>query len=331
MFGGATFLGLSQALTPEGPESSLVPGFFAIGFTVLLLICGRRLPILVLAAIGPLGTVMIGVALATSPGPGDGVLLYIWPVLWVAYFFGRFATVLIVATVAVVHACVLLALPPESAYLDRWFDVVVSVGVVAAVVQTLSNRNAKLLQRFAAEARVDQLTGVLNRRGFSERVPSEVARAIRDRTSVALVSFDIDHFKRVNDDWGHEEGDRVLVRLADVFRKETRHSDLVVRMGGEEFLALLWASDLEEGQRYAERVREAFAAGNGDGGPRPTLSAGVTAAVAPPDLQRLMRDADDALYAAKCTGRNRTVSHPADANVLRPGPMAAQLTRLGTS
>jgi diguanylate cyclase (GGDEF)-like protein len=326
---GGIVLGFSQALTPGGPESSLVPGFVAVGLIVLLLAGGTRLPTVVLAAFGPIGTVLIGIALATSPGPGDGAVLYLWPVLWVAYFFGRTGTILIVATVAVVQGGVLIALPPESSYFDRWFDVVVSVGVVGAVVQMLSSRNSALLKRFADEARVDQLTGLLNRRGFKERVPSEIARAIRERTWVAVVSFDIDHFKLVNDDWGHEEGDRALVRLADVFRRETRGNDVVGRMGGEEFIALLGSSDLDEGRNYAERVRAAFVGGSRAGGPTPTISAGVTAALAPPDLERLLRDADDALYAAKCTGRNRTVSQPAEANILRPGPMAAELTRLG--
>jgi diguanylate cyclase (GGDEF)-like protein len=325
IFGGGILLGFSQAMTPEGPESSLVPAFFALGFMVLLLVRGARLPTVVLGAFGPIGTVLIGVALATSPGPGDAAVLYMWPVLWVAYFFGRSGTILIVATVAVVQAGVLIALPPESSYVDRWFDVVVSVGIVAGVVNALSSRNARLLERFAAEARIDQLTGLLNRRGFEERVPSELARAAREQTSVAVVSFDIDHFKRVNDDWGHEEGDRVLVRLAKVFRRETRESDVVVRMGGEEFVALLWASDLDEASNYAERVRASFAGGTDEDRPRPTVSAGVTAARAPVDIDRLLRDADDALYAAKCTGRNRTVVHPAASNVLRPGPLAAEL------
>ena len=149
----------------------------------------------------------------------------------------------------------LIALPADSSYLDRWFDVVVSVGVVGASCETLSASNARLLARFAAEARVDKLTGLLNRRGFEERVPAEIARAVRDGTCVGVASFDIDHFKQVNDEWGHDEGDRVLARLGEVFREETRDSDVVVRMGGEEFVALLWASDLEDARAYAERVR----------------------------------------------------------------------------
>src|SRR6185295_11221833 len=83
IFAGGIVLGFSQALTPEGPESSLVPGFVAVGLIVLL------------SAFGPIGTLLIGVALATSPGPSDSAVLYMWPVLWVAYFFGRTGTILI--------------------------------------------------------------------------------------------------------------------------------------------------------------------------------------------------------------------------------------------
>jgi diguanylate cyclase (GGDEF)-like protein len=318
MFAGATFLGFSQALTPEGPESSLVPGFFAVAFVILLLLRGAQLPIAVLGAFGPVGIALIGVALATSPGPGDGAVLYIWPVLWMAFFFGISGTALAVATVAVVQAFVLIALPADSSYIDRWFDVVVSVGIVGAVVQTLAVRYTTLLNRFAEEARVDTLTGLLNRRAFEERVPQELARSVRDGTWVGVASFDIDHFKHVNDDWGHDEGDRVIVALADAFRDQTRDSDLVVRMGGEEFVTLLWSSDLEETRAYAERVRSAFARVPLPDGTTPTISAGVTAQLAPADIGPLLRDADAALYRAKDAGRDRVVVDPqADS---APGP-----------
>jgi diguanylate cyclase (GGDEF)-like protein len=310
MFAGATFLGFSQALTPEGPESSLVPGFFAVAFVIVLLAWGTRLPTVVLGTFGPVGVALIGVALATSPGPGDGAVLYMWPVLWMAFFFGISGTALAVATVAVVQACVLIALPADSSYIDRWFDVVVSVGIVGAVVQTLAVRYTSLLNRFAEEARADTLTGLLNRRGFEERVPQELARSVRDNTWVGVASFDIDHFKRVNDQWGHDQGDQVLMRLADVFRELTRESDLVVRMGGEEFVALLWSSDITEAQSYAERVRGAFAASHPPDAPAPTISAGVTAALAPPKLSPLLQEADAALYAAKSAGRDRVLAHP---------------------
>ena len=309
MYGGATFLGLSQALTTGGPDSSVVPGFFALAIVAVLLMRGSRLPTVVLAGLGPLGAAMIGVAVATSPGPGDGALLYIWPVLWVAYFFGRIGTVLIVIWIGIVHAIALIELPDASSYLDRWFDVIVPIGVVGAVVNALARRNEALLAAASAEARIDELTGLFNRRGFDERAPAEIARAQRDGASIAAVSFDIDYFKRINDEWGHDAGDRVLAGLGDVFREQSRETDIVARMGGEEFTALLWATDRVEARAYAERVRAAFSARELGVGPL-TISAGVSCLV-PPDLEldRLLHEADSALYAAKAAGRNRSMVH----------------------
>lgn len=159
----------------------------------------------------------------------------------------------------------------------------------------------------AAEARVDTLTGVLNRRGFEERAATELLRAERDRASIAIVSFDIDYFKRINDEWGHEAGDRVLTRLGEVFRRHTRGGDLVARMGGEEFVALLWASDLDNGHAYAEKMRSAIRRVDDLGVGRVTISAGVASAAAPASVAALLLAADSALYAAKSAGRDQTV------------------------
>jgi diguanylate cyclase (GGDEF)-like protein len=309
MYAGATFLGISQALTSEGPESTLVPGLFALGILAVLLVGGSRLPTVALASLGPLGAVMIAAAVATSPGPGDGAVLYIWPVIWVAYFFGRIGTILMVVWIGIVHAAALVALPEASSYLDRWFDVVVPIGVVGAVVHELARRNEQLVAAASAEARIDELTGLLNRRGFDERAPAELARALRDDASIAAVSFDIDYFKRTNDEWGHDSGDRVLTRLGLIFKEQSRETDIVARMGGEEFTVLLWGSDREAGRGYAERVRAAFAAADLGVGPL-TISAGVACDTPPTlELERLLQEADTALYAAKSAGRDRSVTY----------------------
>ena len=308
MYAGATFLGISQAVTTEGPDSSVVPGFIALGVVALLLVRGPKLPVWALAALGPVGAALIAVAVGTSPGPSDGAVLYIWPVIWVAYFFGRTATLLIVAWIGVVHAIALIELPDASSYLDRWFDVIVPIGVVGVVVNALALRNEELLVAAQADARIDGLTGLVNRRGFDERAPAEVARAQRDGVAVAAASFDIDHFKLINDRWGHDAGDRVLVRLGEVFRNESRGADVVARVGGEEFTALLWGSNEEEALRYAERVRCAFAASDLDVGPL-TLSAGIACGEPPVlDVDTLLHEADSALYAAKAAGRDRAVA-----------------------
>jgi diguanylate cyclase (GGDEF)-like protein len=162
------------------------------------------------------------------------------------------------------------------------------------------------VEHLAGEARVDGLTGLLNRRGFVEAAEAELSRARRSAATLGFVSFDIDHFKAVNDEFGHDAGDKVLARLGQVFREQTRDGDLVARMGGEEFVALLVGSDAQQSLEYAERVRAAFAV-EAPSLPLATLSAGVTASTAPIELQPHLQLADAALYAAKRGGRNQAV------------------------
>jgi diguanylate cyclase (GGDEF)-like protein len=307
MYGGAAFLSVVEGAIPGGPALSLIPGLAALVLVALIVGVGPRLPLPVLGAVGPIGAALIAYAIATTPsGQGDGVLLYIWPVLWVAYFFGRRASVLIVAWIGVVQGAALIHL---HGVLDRWIDLVVSVGIVAVVVQVLSERNARLVTRLAEEARVDKLTGVLNRRGFEERGAVEVERARREGYSVGVASFDIDYFKRVNDEWGHDAGDRVLERLGEIFRAESRSLDIVGRLGGEEFVALLPSADAEQTLAYAERVRAAFATSVEREVSNVTVSAGVVATVAPEGADELLQAADSALYAAKRGGRDQAVLH----------------------
>ncbi|HEX2359807.1 MAG TPA: GGDEF domain-containing protein [Solirubrobacterales bacterium] len=310
MFGGATFLSLIESAIPGGPEFSIAPGIAFLAGVVLLVSFGPRLPYRVLAALGPVGAALIALSLATTDGPGDAAILYIWPVLWAACFFGRLGAALIVIWIGVVHTLALIAMPDGVGSIDRWLDVMVTVGVVSAVVETLSSRNLELLTRLSEEARVDKLTGLLNRRGFEERVATELSHARREGAPVGVVSFDIDHFKRVNDEWGHEAGDRVLSHLGEVFREQSRATDVIARMGGEEFVAVLPLVEVGAARAYAERVRTAFSVPASPDVPRATISAGVTAGVTPVDVEPLLQTADSALYAAKLGGRNRTIVEP---------------------
>ena len=259
---------------------------------------------------------MIGVAIATTIGYSDSAVLYMWPAVWMAFFFGRAGTAFIVGWIGAVHGAVLLSLPPEQSNIDRWVDVVVAVLVVAVVVQTLAARNERLVARLEGEARVDPLTGLLNRRGLEERMDAEIARAARDGAPLGAVAFDLDHFKRVNDEHGHEIGDRVLVWLGALLKEEARGVDVAARVGGEEFVVLLPRADNEA----ALRIRRASAAGGR--GRRPGERARARRALrgpacspsarawrrpsAPVDGPALLAEADRALYAAKRQGRNRT-------------------------
>ena len=305
IFGGAAFLGLFEQFIPGGPKASLAPGLAALAVAPALAYFGTKLPDVVVAALGPAGVVLIGVALATSPGPGDGAVLYMWPVVWTAFFYGLRGAILIVVSIGVCHALVLWSLPGSEGYPDRWFDVVVSVAIVAFVVELLARRSDQLLLRVAAEARTDTLTALLNRRGFDERAEVELARARRDNAWLAIVSFDIDYFKRVNDEWGHDVGDRVLTHFGQVLTACSREVDVVARIGGEEFAVLLPGCATGDAAAFSERVREVLAITPTDL-PVVRVSAGVAADEAPDELASLVLIADTALYAAKRSGRNRT-------------------------
>jgi diguanylate cyclase (GGDEF)-like protein len=307
MFGGATFVGLVEVLLPGGQDFSMAPTLAALVFVVLLLKFGRRLPTGAMIVLGPIGAAMIGLALATTPGGGDAAILYVWPVLWEAYFFGRRGTILIIAWIGVVHAAVLLSLPAAMASMDRWLDVMVSIIVVGAVVEVLARRNEELLAQLTGEARMDRLTGIFNRRGFDERAAIELARARREKASLAIIAFDLDYFKAVNDNFGHAAGDRVLARLGMLLKAEARDSDVVARIGGEEFVALLPRADAGDAHSFAERIRTSLASDDDPTAPSVTVSAGAVSALAPGQVEPLLRSADIALYKAKLEGRNRTV------------------------
>jgi diguanylate cyclase (GGDEF)-like protein len=307
MYGAAVLIDLIEGFLRGGPSFSMVPGLVALAIVPVLLAVGPRLPRWALAPLGPIGVGLIASALATVPAAGDGAVLYMWPVLWTVFFFGLPGALSIVACIGVAHGIVLLSLPPPTGYFDRWVDVMVSVSVVAAVVLMLTRRNEELLARLAGEARTDKLTGLLNRRGFEERASVELAHARREGHAIAVVSFDIDYFKRVNDEWGHGTGDRVLVRLGAVLNSQCRDVDVVARIGGEEFVVLLPATNSADADVFTQRIRRALAAADASGLPTVRVSAGVAAAIAPANVEPLLHRADSALYAAKRAGRDRTV------------------------
>jgi two-component system, cell cycle response regulator len=159
----------------------------------------------------------------------------------------------------------------------------------------------------------DGLTGLFNHRHIHGLLAEEFERVARTNDCMSVAMFDLDHFKSVNDTYGHQAGDRVLVELADILREVARDVDRLGRYGGEEFMALLPETCIDDAAVFVERVRREVARRPFDvGGNEPlhmTLSAGV--ATYPHetirDVESLVRLADQALYTAKETGRNRVV------------------------
>lgn len=158
------------------------------------------------------------------------------------------------------------------------------------------------------KALTDPLTGLPNRAALSERLEQEVARRRRDGGELLLAVLDIDHFKRINDDFGHLAGDKVLKIIAGELRKRLRQADFIARFGGEEFVVLLPATPLDAGRQLLERLRAAIAACpfHFKGEPLSiTCSAGITAFVGNEAGEAAFERADQALYRAKRAGRDR--------------------------
>lgn len=167
-------------------------------------------------------------------------------------------------------------------------------------------RTEVLLER---QATTDHLTGILNRTRMSEVLEDEWARMARYPETFALIMFDIDHFKRVNDLLGHHAGDRVLVELTHRVKRELRDIDAFARWGGEEFLILLPQTDAKGAEEVAERCRKAFSDTPIQDIGTITASFGVVAySREEGTLQRLLQRADAALYEAKHKGRDRVNS-----------------------
>ena len=185
-----------------------------------------------------------------------------------------------------------------------------------AAVVAVCLENVTYSERLKHMGLTDALTGVHNRRYFEQRLREEVSRCLRQGSALACVLLDIDHFKRINDTHGHQEGDRVLREVAFRIKNQLRLSDALARYGGEEFAALLASADEKLGRHIGERVRRAVNQAPfrlGDGSQLPvTLSVGI--AVLPGGAQRnagetaavsLVERADQALYRAKQGGRDR--------------------------
>lgn len=160
-------------------------------------------------------------------------------------------------------------------------------------------------------ASTDALTGLMSRRSFKETAAREIALALRHRHNLCCVAVDLDHFKSINDRFGHAAGDAVLAGTATTFREQLRQSDLVGRLGGEEFVVLLPHSDRAGGLQTAEKIRTALARQTfalGGEAVRVTASFGVSALdLSTRNVDSLIERADAACYQAKAEGRNRVV------------------------
>jgi diguanylate cyclase (GGDEF)-like protein len=306
------FLGVDDSF-----EVPLIAGMAgsAVAVGLLFITAAARLPVWGLVAALLLALAMSSAAVVAS-GEADTpfALLYIWVEVEGWYVLrARDARALTAMTILASGATMAVVATEYDNAMTWWVMLVGTTLTVATLAAVLRSRADRLVATLAEAASSDPLTGLLNRRGFREHAGKEMARARRYDVPLAIVVADLDHFKALNDTFGHRSGDDALSAFAALCRANTRPFDLIARMGGEEFAFLLPNTAEAEAAITADRVRRAMHAqlASPDGNPV-TASFGVAAHPDHgADLETLLANADRALYVAKSRGRDRTIAFDA--------------------
>ena len=186
--------------------------------------------------------------------------------------------------------------------------IALGLSAVLAIVAYWGWRMRKLSQELDRLSQTDNLTNLPNRTRLNLQFPIELARARRLGQGLSLIMIDVDHFKLINDEFGHLVGDKVLIAMSDLVRRSVRAIDLPARWGGEELVVLCPDSHLDQALILAERIRQAVRDHDFDTGRRQTVSIGVATLGPSDDIDQLLNRADQALYIGKSSGRDRVCS-----------------------
>jgi diguanylate cyclase (GGDEF)-like protein len=304
---------------PHSPKAD-IEGFWAMAagtgvVSTLLLGWSERLPAWSYQGVMVLATLTVSLSLyfngERQGGPAAvNEVLYLWVALYSGYFFTRRQMIGQLTVVAGAYAAALLLIHPGQVGFTRWFITVGMVSLAGGLVHVLKCRNDKLVARLFEAARTDQLTGLMNRHGFDERLELELERGRRTAQPVALVLADIDGFKGLNDRFGHPAGDAALTAVGRLAHGAVRNIDTMARIGGDEFAAILPSTDADCALEVVERLRREIPRLRNDGVEPLTMSFGVVEFPLHADTREaLIGAADSALYRAKRLGRNRSVVH----------------------
>ena len=311
LFAAGGAMGLLTVALPHEAEMR-EPGVVAASgmalIVALLVLAGRRrITVRNLEAIVVLGTLLVSAAIYYA---GSVTTTYAWFYLWVAlyaaYFFERARAALQIVIVALAYALVLLTKPQVHGALESWLVATGTLAMAAFLFAIVRDRVGSLLERLGEAATTDPLTGLANRRGFATQFELELERGERSGEPFGVIVGDLDHFKAINDRFGHAVGDEVLEAVARLLGGSARRIDTVARIGGEEFALLLPSTDSRGAFMLAEKLRAAIREAPHSRGL--TMSFGVTSYPADGHtVEQLLRRADESLYAAKALGRDRAV------------------------
>lgn len=281
-------------------------GAVLFGYFSRRLLADRWAPEYTLAATAVFGQSMLAIGIMMSGGAESPVMpiMLIAAALLPARFSGRGLTVFVGIALALMIVPA-VAIDPAAAARKPELLLACVAGMLGLVKMVHAITRSDHDHR--VEASRDQLTGLLNRRALTARFPQILRSASDGRLRVALLTCDIDFFKRVNDEHGHARGDAVLTAFAERITGELRASDMAFRWGGEEFVVAAIVEDATSALQTAERLRGAVAAEPIDGLPL-TISIGVALSCGQQtDFEALFTSADAALYRAKGAGRDRVV------------------------
>jgi diguanylate cyclase (GGDEF)-like protein len=311
MLAGGAVAALTIALPPAAERSEVAVGAAAAIAVVIggvLLLIRRPVGDPTLGVVAALGTVLITLGTyggGSTSGTADNEMLYVWICLYSFYFFSLPHALGQLALVGVGYAVVLTSTPAADEALSRWLVTMATLAVAGLIVARLRSAVENMVGELTERAHVDSLTGALNRRGLEERAALELARAQRDATPVSMLAIDIDHFKSLNDGYGHSTGDDVLRFVAAAITRVTRAVDAVARLGGDEFVVILPGATVDDAAVIAGRLRDAVLGGSNGSIPPVTLSIGVASAQASSTtLEGVWHAADLAMYEAKRAGGN---------------------------
>ncbi len=305
-----TFVILAIALVATGPWLGwwpllcLIPGLGCFALADALLPRVAR-PEYVMFAAWVVSELVIAGAVSLNGGPVVPTLSWLAiPVITLSSRFSMRGVVVGVVITMLLVLAVAFGVNPAAVKADPTLVIAPFALVLCVALLTIPLMNSDIQHR--NDAVIDQLTGLLNRKALSTRVPELAQQSQVTGEPVGIIVGDLDHFKDVNDSHGHTVGDAVLRDVAYTVRKELRAFDLAYRLGGEEFLVLLPGSDGEQAVELAERLREAVCVDR-VGGLCVTMSFGVDASLRgePFDYDVVFAKADAALYAAKQGGRDR--------------------------
>jgi len=277
-------------------DTVIVGGFAMLGIFVLR--SGQvRIASVFITVLG------IGGMLGTIYLKGPQQIYWAYPALIVAYYLLKPKEAVAATAVVIIGLFPLLRSQVDVFVLTTVMVSITMTGIFAYAFASLTRGQRNQLMNLATR---DPLTGAGNRRALTQKMTEVIAAHERTAAPASLVILDLDHFKNVNDEYGHGTGDRILVQLTEILRLRIRVTDSLYRIGGEEFVIVLEGQSIGRASKLAEQLRTLVEANELIPNRDVTISLGVAELKSTESLDDWLRRADDALYAAKRAGRNAT-------------------------